>query len=477
MSFSATGYILNVPQHRREPLLNGIEDGGSFYRSKPFIAEPVPNFKHSRHAPLVVFVSFKDNQITHIAEGKRGFRAGTGLVRLNLYDLKQLSRPIEFDELLRGVGTRVRHHLRRVIFKGGILSQKTLEAFVARLIDLDKTLADRLARYTENWREAVNQLSPKAKSSLAFQKETLGLALELGGISRDEIVAWRPAEGLQQSFLSGLPGARIREDAMLFNDFSTLPGFTAIGEAAQYGAKVFKNPEDPSIRMTVVMANRHSLEQQTGADLIYFNEAYRCFVMVQYKAMENGNNGPEFRWKAGDQFVQEIARMDTLLSELKKIPSGNDPDGFRFSNNPFFLKFCPRVLFNPDDKGLFRGIYLPLDLWKRLEMTGKLKGRKGGNVLTFQNVGRRINNSEFIRLIAGSWVGTSIEQSALLDLIIREILASGRTVTFAVKHEVSKDGHSDAVLEDPDNEEGHTHSKPSTRVRRRQGAPSYSTSD
>ena len=206
-----------------------------------------------------------------------------------------------------------------------------------------------------------------------------------------------------------------------------------------YGKKVFEIPNNPLFRMTVLMANRLSLEQQTGADLIYFNELYRCFVMVQYKAMENGNDGPEFRWQNGDQFFLEIERMDALISQLKMIPSGNEPDGFRFSDNPFFLKFCPRVVLNPDDKGLFKGIYLPLDLWKRLELAGKLKGSKGGNYLTFRNVGRRINNSEFVGMVAGSWVGTSIEQSDLLCEIIREILASGKTVTLAVKHFVTEE--------------------------------------
>jgi hypothetical protein len=216
-----------------------------------------------------------------------------------------------------------------------------------------------------------------------------------------------------------------------------MPGFEAIGDVTHYGSKVFEKPEDPSVRLTVIMANRLPLEQQTGADLIYFNEAYRSFVMVQYKAMEKGNEQAEFRWQEGDQFVQEIERMDALLAELSKIQSGNDPDGFRFSENPFFLKFCPRVVLNPDDKGLFKGIYLPLDLWKRAHAAGRLKGKKGGNLLTFKNIGRRINNSEFVGLVAGSWVGTSIEQSVVLIPLIREVLASGKTVTFAIKHVVA----------------------------------------
>ena len=285
----------------------------------------------------------------------------------------------------------------------------------------------------------MRRLGPRAKENLALQKETVGIALEITGISRDELLEWQPVGGSQQSFLEGLPGAQVREDAMLLKDFSTVPGFRAIDEVTHYGSKVFQNAEDPSVRLTVIMANRLPLEQQTGADLIYFNEAYQAFVMVQYKAMEQGNEQPEFRWQAGDQFTQEIERMDALLLKLNEIRSGSDPDGYRFSDNPFFFKFCPRVVFNPDDKGLFKGIYLPLDLWKRTNAAGRLKGSKGGSLLTFQNVGRRINNSEFVGLVSGSWVGTSSEQSAILRPLIQDVLASGKAVTLAIKHVPSEE--------------------------------------
>ena len=182
------------------------------------------------------------------------------------------------------------------------------------------------------------------------------------------------------------------------------------------------------------MANRLPLEQQTGADLIYFNETYRSFVMVQCKAMEQGQNGAEFRWTQEDQFEREILRMDSMVAKLNKEKSGTSPDGYRFSENPFFLKFCPRVRFNPDDKSLSKGIYLPLDLWRRNHIAGRLKGKRGGNLLTFENVGRRITNSEFISLVTNSWVGTSIEQSGHLENWIRGVLVSGKSITFAIKH-------------------------------------------
>ena len=436
MSIAAAGYVLKVPSERRKVLLNEAENGGSIYRTTPFVAEPVPKFEHSSSAPLVVFASFEDERITHIADGKKGNSAGTGLSRLNLYDLDPLSRPITFAELIRGVPPMVQRHLERSLIEGGILPPKTLGAFVDRILDLDASVGRRLARFSERRREALSRFEPRAMENLAFQKETLGIALEISGISKDELLAWQPVGSSPKSFLDGLPGAQAREDAMLLKDFSTVPGFEAIDEVTNYGSKVFKKAEDSAVRLTVIMANRLPLEQQTGADLIYFNEAYHSFVMVQYKAMENGKDRAEFRWQANDQFVQEIARMDALLAELSKIQSGPDPDGYRFSENPFFLKFCPRVVFNPDDKGLFKGIYLPLGLWKRAESAGRLKGSKGGNVLTFGNVGRRINNSEFVGLVSGSWVGTTIEQSAILGPLIRDVLASGKTVTLAIKHNI-----------------------------------------
>ncbi len=438
---AAGGYILQVPKDRRKLLLDEAEHGGSFYSPKPFVSEPVPRFDHSRRAPLAVFASFEDGFITHISGGRKGQSAGTGLVRLNLEELQPLKRPVSFDDILAGIDMRVARHVRQRLETGGLLPPKSLGAFVDRIVELDETVSPRLARYSERRALALRRLEPRARENLAYQKETLGLALEIAGISRDDLLAWTPTDAPQQSFLDGLPGAQVREDAMLLSDFSAVPGFEAVGEATHYGSKVFASEQDRSKRLTVIMANRLPLEQQTGADLIYFNEAYRCFVMVQYKAMEKRDDEMEFRWQAKDQFCDEVERMETLLEDLRKLPSGDHPDGFRFSDNPFFLKFCPRVVFNPDDKGLFKGIYLPLDLWKRADAAGRFTGPRGGKVLTFQNVGRRINNSEFVGLVAGSWVGTSIEQSAVLTEIVRKVLETGKTVTIAIKHAVDIADH------------------------------------
>jgi len=430
---SAGGYILKPREDRRAVLKAGSAHESWLSGSVSSVAEPVPKFEHSRRAPLVVFISFEDGKLTHIADGRKGVAAGTGLVRLNLRDMQELTRPITFRELEDGVAKNVRTHLRRILGDGGLLPPKTLGAVVDCILKLDKSLASRLQRYSDRRYEALKRYKPRERDNLAFQKESLGIALDIADIPRDDLLNWQPSEGDQQSFLDGLPGAIVREDVMLLRDFSRIPGFDSIAEATHIGSKTFEHEENPSVRLTVIMANRLPLERQTGADLIYYNEFFRAFVMVQYKAMERRADASEFRWQNGDQFTQEIRRMENLLSDLRGIASGDHPDGFRFTDNPFFLKFCPRVVFNPDDKGLFSGIYLPLDLFNRLAASGRLKGERGGNLLTFENVGRRINNSEFVSLVANSWVGTSIEQSQILGAAIRQALSTGKTVTLAIK--------------------------------------------
>lgn len=343
-----------------------------------------------------------------------------------------------------------------------LLPPKTFSYFVDRMIAIDPSLAESLGRFSRSRYEAIERLQPHERENLVFQKEALGLALEIAGIPRDELLAWRPRAHRQQSFLDGLPEAEVREDTTLLADFSSLPGFDAIREATHFGAKVFEKADDPAVRMTVIMANRTVLERQTGADLIYFNEAYRAFIMVQYKAMEKGEDEAEFRWQPGDQFVQEIARMEELKKEMAKIESANSPDGYRFSYDPFFFKFCPRVVLNPDDRGLFKGIYLPLELFQRAEAAGMLKGKRGGNLLTFGNIGRRINNTEFVNLVTGAWVGTSIEQSTVLEDVIRQMLASNKTVTLAVKHKVAEPDPDESDMELDDGIEGDNTAQPET---------------
>jgi len=356
---TAAAYVLKVPENRREILL-----GGPFHRfsheNMP-VAEPVPRFDHSRRAPLIVLACFDDAAITHIASGRKGASAGTGLVRLNMTLLEPLATRIEFRKLLSRAPVRVRAHLQRTLSNGGKLPPKSLGAVIDALIELQPSLSERLTRFSERRAQFLRELTESEQENLAFQKETLAAALEIAQIGTEPLLSWAPGGSRGSFFLEGITSVYAREDAAIITDFSTLPGFEAI-KHLPFAAKVFANPENPSVRLTVVMANRLPLEQQTGADLVYYNETYRSFVMVQYKAMDQGSDGAVFRWRPADQLEDEIARMDAMLEQLNRVAKDASPGSFRLHTNPFFLKLCPKVVFNPDDKGLFKGMYLPLDL-------------------------------------------------------------------------------------------------------------------
>ena len=99
------------------------------------------------------------------------------------------------------------------------------------------------------------------------------------------------------------------------------------------------------------------------------------------------------------------------------------------------MKLCPRIVFNPDDKGLFKGMYLPLELWKCLGSDPITEGPRGGRVITYRNAGRWLTNHQFITLASHAWIGTPTSQSAVLEKVILAVLQTGKTVTFAVEHE------------------------------------------
>jgi hypothetical protein len=441
---SAAAYVLKVPEGRRKILLDDHWSGGRFYSEEPVVGEPVAQFDHSRRAPLIVFASFEDDAITHIADGRKGASAGTGLVRLNMRDIHPLARPIFFSELGSRAPARLRVHINRVLSSGGILPPKSLGAFIDIVLELQPELAAGLARFSQHRKSGISQLTDDARTNLGLQKETLPTALQIAGMGNEEVLTWTPPTGEQRSFLEGLPQAHVREDAALISDLNSVPGFDAI-KNYPFAAKVFQSATNPSVRLKVIMANNLKLEMQTGADLIYYNETFRSFVLVQYKSMNKGSDGPEFRWRPDDKLAEEIGRMDEVLNDLVKLPHDKTPVSFRLNANPFFLKICSRTIFNPDDKGLFPGMYLPLELWRCLSTDPATEGPRGGRVLTYDNVGRRLTNTDFVTLVANAWVGTTVPQSELLARVIEAVIESGKTVTLAVKS--TKEA---AYPEDPD---------------------------
>ena len=240
----ANGYVLNVAQPRRAVLLDARDWGSA-------VAESVPDFTHPRSHPLLCFVSFSDGAITHLAEGRRGHKGGTGLRRLNLLNLTRLGTPVPYEAVLPILPLRLRIHVETRFANGGLLPPSSFGAVVDAVRTLLPEANRLLERFSESRRRLIADLSGEARTSLAYQKETVATALTLAGIERQELQDWRPrGENSQvRSFLDGLGEAYLREDQMVINDLGTFPGFETVRQT-QHATAVFTNDR---VSLTVVI--------------------------------------------------------------------------------------------------------------------------------------------------------------------------------------------------------------------------------
>lgn len=433
----ASGFAVSLSKDRMDTFLECVAEKRAF-------AEPVADFQHSRTTPLVCFV-VNAGKLTHIGLGRRGVRAGTGLSRLNIDKVEELAEPLSVRKLLNRLPKRNAASVRKRFQSGGLLTDKGFTAVVETIRQIAPQASTLLDRFSQARTERIRRLSERARDNLAQQKEALLTALSIAGLSRDPVQEWAPSDETPASFLDGLPSVRLREDPMVVNDLQNLPGFEVI-KTYPYGAAVFES-EASSERLTVILANRLPLEEQTGTDLIYFNETYQSFVMVQYKAMEREDRrvGPaEAVYRLPNaQLKEEIDRMDTVLSALTACAPNTGIGGFRLSENPFFLKLCSRLVFNPDDVGLVPGMYLPLDYWKLLESDPGIQGPKGGLRITYDNAQRHFDNTAFTTVVSKAWVGTTPSQSQVLQDVIRATLATGKAVAIAIKPKKSTEPRDD----------------------------------
>lgn len=155
-----------VPEGRRDITLSYAEENR--HDATRYVAEPVPSFSYISSA-LVVLACFRDGAITHIADGRKGMSAGTGLARLNMTELQRLERSLPFEELVGLVPAKFRAPLRPILGDGGLLPPKTFAAVADALTASDPGLATRLARFSENRARALRGLTSKERENLGVR--------------------------------------------------------------------------------------------------------------------------------------------------------------------------------------------------------------------------------------------------------------------------------------------------------------------
>ena len=237
-------------------------------------------------------------------------------------------------------------------------------------------------------------------------------------------------------FLRGLTTADIREDQMIVHDSLVAPAGWNFVLENQVGVIEFRRPGE---KLTVMNFNRTTLETTLGVDLMYYHHKYRSMVMVQYKRMI----GQPYEYRPDGSHELELQRMTSSAGASVAPRSGSTPtaDDYRLYSGAFYWKLCPKTTFTPVSTDLIRGMYLPLDFWATLVDTGQIRGPWGGICARYDNVGRYINNTLFIRLVQDGWIGSRLQDTDslthVLDTVLSESMESGKSLVVAISEQAS----------------------------------------
>lgn len=415
-----------LPSNRRHYL----EEDYSPTDSEPpgiLFTQPVPDFSSPKHVPLVVLLCATPATVSHLGVGFRGYSAGTDLAQLRVSKVFKLPRGIRLTSIIDATIKTFRRRASEAINSASLIPSKSSAAVLDALLSLSPSAKDFIDSAVSR-REQVSR-ADASSVQLVLQEHHDGVltALAFAGIDRAFIKgAVDEASAGSGWFLESINAASVREDPMIIHDAGSVPGMTL--ENANVFGKRFSGG---NVDLTVLLINRQPLEELTGADHIYYNETFKTFILVQYKALEKEGPSHVFRLP-NENLEKEIKRMNSMLVELAKLVDEiPEPKGFRIGSNPFFLKFCPRTVKAATATDLFNGFYIPLGYFEVLAASKELEGPRGGKLLSYENVHRWLTNTDFIPLVRNGWVGTTPAQSDVLREVVEQTLAAGRAVTFA----------------------------------------------
>lgn len=425
--FKIAYQFINPDQNRSVQLLKYYNDGKE-------ISEAVSEIIDGENEKILVFICLaKRGVVSHLCWGRKGNKAATELTRLNLERVEPISNIDTSDLIYRSDFERYKSFFS----VGGVyLNPNLCSEFINKMRSEFQDINNYIEKSEIDY-ELIDRLDDQEKQIVIKEQDAVEMALRFGGmISRKEYV-WSPTSQNNKSvvsFFSGLEKKKLSEDDVVRYDLNKIPGFSVIKELP-FGYYLLGG-EDTHLH--VFHANKNPLENTFGVDLIYFNEDHKSFIFLQYKMAEFQGKEHIFRIPNA-QLAKEIARMDNLMKIIMSMNLRDDQnvlaDDFRLTENPFFLKICPRDDFDPDRYEQIKGMIIPIELWKDMENddSHKYYGPNGGKYISFENCPRYFDNTAFISLLRKGWVGTGSKSALFLESAIKEIIEENTSLIFAAK--------------------------------------------
>lgn len=376
---------------------------------------------------------FEPGFITHWALARKGKMVATSKTRVQLSQIVQTRISISAIENL--LGAQLRSHLVRATSgAGGRVPAETWIGLKNAVHQLDVGSFAALERLKALRDQSHEKITLAGFEVVAEQRDAVGIALDAfdatGGLRRETLKGWAaPQTQTLASFLDGLAGIRTIEDHLIARDAAVFPGTQAVRHTvlgAVFGAGGQK--------LEVFNVNRTPIEKSLGVDLLYWNEYFDAWTLVQYKMMERGPSSDrgEPAYRPDDAFDEALQKMDSFR---KKSPdewtSPRKSTEYRLCGDGFYFKLCSRVQLEVLSEALLPGMYLPRQFVVAALEESSVQGPRGGRLITFENTGRHINNTIFASLLRDGWIGTRGVSSFAIAKIMHESLAAHKAVVIA----------------------------------------------
>jgi len=393
------GVIISFSESRKKELLGELRDDDSFSSFSDALDILETRIKEKE----VSILSFSEQTLDFLCISTKGNKVVTGKHRV------EFSNFVALDSLyIKDVEEFIDEDISLLILKaskgrGHKVPIKKWEKIINSLRILRPKLLSEIDRILMLKKMSYYTLRGETAELLLQEREALGISLDIfegaSDLRKTVLGGWAPNESdieneseadkdlnlnmlsnRESSFLSGVPSRFIQEETAIQHDLCNWGGISAenVGGLAHF--------EKGDRTLDVIYANRNALEKTTGVDLIYFNQRYNSFVLVQYKLMRDEAGTAKYR--PDKQLYKELDRMDAFHLKYKTSSSIASHAEYRINNDGFILKFVPNKGLKPASHELIKGMYIPREYMHFLLSSQGSKGKRGGKVIEFDNVHR-----------------------------------------------------------------------------------------
>lgn len=271
---------------------------------------------------------------------------------------------------------------------------------------------------------------------LTEQRDAVGLSLDIAGLDRGRVLKTLDMHraGEAASILELLDAEPVHEQDLLRHDAGV---FGELFEPSMRSAR-FTGPSGRGARIYVY--DKKPLETVLGIDLLIYQEVYRSFVLVQYKAMKHvsGRHGMTWSYLVDATIREQLAAMEAAETSIAGIPS--NPTGiwdWRLHSSPFYFKFCEATRPNARDESLVHGITLSVDQLRQFLALTDSDGEHGGKRVGYDNCARYFSNTQFVELAREGWIGCDARGSSFIVNVLRKSREGGKVAMLATIHGVA----------------------------------------